>query len=183
MSDFDAAKDYYAVLGADRRASRRDLERLYKRKATDYHPDRGGSEEQMKALNEAYRVLKNERLRQDYDAVRSVRTEAPFAPVSKPAAAEVGLFGQGLSALLCLLVGLFLLFLVRAQWFWFLWPLGILSLLVIALGIMMARSTLISISGTLPGTHLLRRHSAVQEVAFWLVVILAGYALYMLPLF
>ena len=127
MSQFDSDKDYYEILGADKTASRRDIERLYKRLASRHHPDRGGSEEQMKSLNEAYRVLKDESLRRDYDSQRRRPQEVAFTPVSAPPAQDVGMFGQGLSALLCLLLGLFLLFLVRFQWIWFLWPLGILA--------------------------------------------------------
>jgi hypothetical protein len=183
MSDFDSAKDYYQVLGADRYASHNDIERLYKRKATEHHPDRGGNEEQMKILNEAYRVLGNEKIRRDYDAVRQGSTKASFTPVSAPPAGDVGLAGHCLSALLCLLVGLFLLFLVRSQWIWFLWPLAILALLVIAFGVFMARSAMLAVNGSLPLTHLLRRHTALPEVAFWLVVIIGGYGVYLLLLF
>ena len=68
MSQSDSKKDYYAIIGADERATSRDLERLYnKRKAAHLHPDRGGSEEDMKALNEAYGVLKDETARREYD--------------------------------------------------------------------------------------------------------------------
>ena len=53
MSEFDSKKNYYEVLGAAEHASRRDIERLYKRLASRHHPDRGGSEDRMKSLNEA----------------------------------------------------------------------------------------------------------------------------------
>src|SRR6266850_7494702 len=118
--------------GGDQTASPRDIERLYKRLASRHHPDRGGSEEQMKSLNEAYSVLKDESMRRDYDSQRQEPVMATFAPVSAPAAQDVGVFGQGLSALLCLLLGFFLLFLVRFQWIWFLWTLAILAFFVIA---------------------------------------------------
>ena len=70
MSEFDSKKDYYGILGADERASDRELERLYKRMAARRHPDKGGSEEEMKTLNEAYRVLHNAETR------RSLRRRA-----------------------------------------------------------------------------------------------------------
>src|SRR6267143_1381084 len=111
MSQFDSEKDYYQVLGADESASRHDIERLYKRLASRRHPDRGGSEEEMKSLNEAYGVLKDEAARRDYDTRRYRPPEVRSVPQSSPAASEVGMFGQGLSALLCLFLGLFLLFL------------------------------------------------------------------------
>ena len=64
MSQFDSHKDYYDILGANERTTARDLERLYKRMAARRHPDRGGSEEEMKSLNEAYGVLRNATSRQ-----------------------------------------------------------------------------------------------------------------------
>ena len=59
MSQFDSNKDYYGVLGVDKDASQIEIDRQYKREASKHHPDRGGSEEQMKSLNEAYGVLKD----------------------------------------------------------------------------------------------------------------------------
>ena len=59
MSQFDASKDYYAILGADENSSPRDIERLYKRLARKRHPDRGGTDDEMKVLNEAYRCCAN----------------------------------------------------------------------------------------------------------------------------
>lgn len=183
MKDFDSAKDYYEILGADTHASHSDIERLYKRKATKHHPDRGGSEEEMKILNEAYGVLRNEETRRNYDAIRNGTRERSFVPVSSPPADDVGAFGHCLSALLCLLVGLFLLFLVRFQWIWFLWPLAILAAVVIAFGILMAHSAMVSVNASLPGSHLMRRHTTLREIAFWLVVVVACYGVYMLLLF
>src|SRR5437660_6028596 len=75
MSRFDSSKDYYSILGAEGSASQSDIERLYKRRARLHHPDRGGDEEEMKSLNEAYRVLKDEGARRDYDAERRKSAE------------------------------------------------------------------------------------------------------------
>jgi hypothetical protein len=179
MSEFDAEKDYYEVLGANERTSPRDLERLYKRMAAQRHPDKGGSEEEMKSLNEAYRVLKDKRTRLDYDA-RRMKPAVAFVPVSASAAQDVGLLGHGLSAFFCLLIGLALLFLVRFQWIWFLWPLAILAALVIIAGVMMARSTLHALNASLPVSNPVRRFAMVQEVMFWMVVAAGGYATYLL---
>ena len=96
MSEFDSQKDYYEIIGANERTSPRDLERLYKRLAARRHPDRGGSEEEMKSLNEAYGVLRNKEARHAYNAQR-VKTPAPFVPVTSPTSPDVGLLGQGLS--------------------------------------------------------------------------------------
>lgn len=178
MSQFDSHKDYYQILGATERTSPRDLERLYKRMAARHHPDRGGSEEEMKSLNEAYSVLRNKETRHGYDAQR-VKPAVAFVPVSSPVAQDVGFLGQGLSAFFCLLIGLFLLFLVRFQWIWFLWPLAILAVLVILLGIMMARSAVRALNSSLPVSNRFRRYTRVQEVIFWSVVIGGAYGVYL----
>ena len=91
MSQFDSNKDYYGVLGVDKEASQIDIERQYKREASKHHPDRGGSEERMKSLNEAYGVLKDETMRDSYDATRH-RPGAPqgFIRVTTPIEAAVG---------------------------------------------------------------------------------------------
>jgi hypothetical protein len=90
------------------------------------------------------------------------------------------LFGHFLSALLCLLVGLFLLLLVRAQWIWFLWPLAILSLFVILFGVLMTRSAIRAYEASLPARNPLRRFSRLQEAIFWTLVLTSGYGVYIL---
>lgn len=180
MSEFDRSKDYYEILGAQERASLTDLERLYKRMAARLHPDKGGSEEEMKSLNEAYGVLKNPQTRKDYDAQRAKPPARDAVPVSAPAAKDVGTLGHGLSAFLCLLMGVFLLVLVRAQWIWFLWPLAILAIFVIGLGVLMARGAMRALNKSLPVSSPVRRHTRVQEAAFWTAVVGSGYGVYLL---
>src|SRR5205814_1717800 len=94
--------DYYAILGASEDASPREIERLYKRQAHKRHPDRGGAEDDMKTLNEAYGVLHDEGARKQYDARRSGPVTNNATASSPPAAREVGFYGQLLSALMCL---------------------------------------------------------------------------------
>jgi hypothetical protein len=191
MSQFDSKKDYYGVLGVDKQASPREIYRQYKRQAARHHPDRGGSEEQMKSLNEAYTVLKDpaaRRLYDDsrtYDDTRRTRSRvnpqtAGFAPASAPAARDLGVMGQLLSALLCLVGGLFLLVLVRFQWMWFLWPLAILAVSVVGFGVLLARSAMVAVNDSLPRTNRLKRHTRILEFAFWAVIITTGYGLYLL---
>lgn len=182
MSQFDSHKDYYEILGANERTSHRDLERLYKRMAAQRHPDKGGSEEEMKTLNEAYRVLKDEENRKKYDLQRLSRTEVAFVSVSSSPAQNVGLLGHSLSAFFCLLVGLFLLFLVRFQWIWFLWPLAILAGLVILSGIMMARGAMRAANASLPLSNRVRRHAGAQEIIFWAIVVAGAYGVYLVML-
>ncbi|HEV7473597.1 MAG TPA: DnaJ domain-containing protein [Pyrinomonadaceae bacterium] len=179
MSQFDPQKDYYEILGAQQSTTARDLERLYKRMAARSHPDKGGSEEEMKSLNEAYGVLRNRETRREYDEQR-MKPAVKFVPVSAPTAQDVGLLGQGLSAFFCLLLGLFLLFLVRLQWIKFLWPLGVLAVIVILFGIMMARNSMRAFSASLKLSNRFRRYSPVQEIVFWCLVISGAYGVYLL---
>ena len=183
MSQFNSTKDYYAVLGVDKDASQVEIDRSYKRLAAKHHPDRGGSEERMKLLNEAYGVLKDTSLRRSYDAVRrpaSARAAAPrYVRVTAPTARDVGVFGHVLSAGLCLVAGLFLLLLLRLQWIWFLWPMAILAVFVVGFGVLLARSAMVKVNQSLPVTNRFKRHTKVQEVAFWVVIITGCYALYL----
>ena len=188
MSQFDSHKDYYGVLGVDKHASPGEIYRQYKRQAARHHPDRGGSEERMKTLNEAYRVLKDSSSRRLYDDSRAheaARRTAQhyhatdFVPVATPTARDVGVFGQCLSALLCLATGLFLLVLVRFQWMWFLWPLAILAVFVVGFGVLLARSAVVAVNDSLPKTNRWKQHTKLLEVVFWTVIITTGYGLYL----
>ncbi len=134
----------------------------------------------MKLLNEAYRVLRNEETRSQYDAERHTARRPAFVPASAPAAQDIGVLGHSLSALMCLLVGLFLLFLVRFQWIWFLWPLAILAGFVILFGVIMARSAMHAMNDALPQSSRIRRHTGVQEAMFWSLVAGSGYGIYLL---
>ncbi len=172
--------NYYAILGAAEDASVRDIERLYKRAAHQRHPDRGGVEEDMKALNEAYRVLHDETARREYDAKRKQPAGTVHSPVrSTGAARHVGLSGQVISALLCLLLGLLLLFLVHFNGLWFLWPLSVLASGVVLFGVMIAHSAMTNARESLSASHPIRRLRALQEIAFWLLVVSGGYAIYL----
>ncbi|HET9526673.1 MAG TPA: DnaJ domain-containing protein [Pyrinomonadaceae bacterium] len=190
MSQFDSNKDYYGVLGVDKDASQVDIDRSYKRMAAKHHPDRGGSEERMKLVNEAYGVLKDAGVRRNYDAVRrpasyyqaedGSRNYAKAQRGVTPTARDVGAFGHVLSAGLCLIAGLFLLLLVRFQWIWFLWPLAILAVFVVGFGVLLARSAMVKVNESLPVTNRFKRHTRIQEVAFWVVIITSCYGLYLL---
>jgi DnaJ domain len=171
--------DYYEILGASKEASARDIERLYKRAAHKVHPDRGGAEEDMKTLNEAYSVLRDAGARERYDAARRSRPRR-IVPVSAPAAREVGFYGQALNALICLVLGSLLLLLVRFNGLWFLWPLSILAAGVILFGVMIAHSAMTNARKSLRIDHPARRLRTVQEIAFWLTVAGGGYGLYLI---
>ncbi|TDL18409.1 hypothetical protein BD410DRAFT_775048 [Rickenella mellea] len=60
-------KDYYKVLGVARDADERTIKKAYRRAAKTAHPDKGGTEAKMAAVNEAYEVLSKPELRQRFD--------------------------------------------------------------------------------------------------------------------
>lgn len=71
-----AKRDYYEVLGVDKKASAADIKKAYRKIAIKYHPDRQGdksdaakkeAEEKFKEAAEAYSVLSDETKRQQYD--------------------------------------------------------------------------------------------------------------------
>ncbi len=61
------SKDYYQILGVDKGADQKEIKSAFRKKAHQYHPDKGGDEEKFKELNEAYQVLANAEKRQQYD--------------------------------------------------------------------------------------------------------------------
>jgi len=179
LDKFNSAKDYYSTLGASEQASRRDIERLYKRLARKHHPDRGGVEDKMKSLNEAYRVLRDPMTREAYDSQR--RRPAKDAAIrTTPAAQEVGIYGQLLSSILCTALGLMLLFLWRFNGLWFLWPLAILAIGVVMFGILMAHSAMTNARASLRASHPARRFRAAQEICFWSIVCAGVYGVYLI---
>ncbi|KAJ6506356.1 hypothetical protein C8R47DRAFT_1241698 [Mycena vitilis] len=61
------AKDYYKVLGVARDADAKTIKKAFRTAAKTAHPDKGGTEQKMAAVNEAYEVLSNPELRQRFD--------------------------------------------------------------------------------------------------------------------
>jgi len=180
----DHKKDYYSILGADETDEAGVIERRYKRLAVRHHPDRGGDEEEMKSINEAYRVLGDEDSRRAYDATRGRRKRTSNAdertpPHRSPSAQADAFSGRVVGALLCLVSGLGLLLLVRFQFIWFLWPLAILAFFVVVAGVWMAHAALAFARDSFAPSHPARRLVWAQETIFWGAVLGCGYGIYL----
>jgi hypothetical protein len=185
MGEADERRDYYTVLGAEHDDSRAEIERRYKRLAVEHHPDRGGDEEEMKTINEAWGVLKDEATREAYDASRrktriSEYVAPEFVPSTTPGAQADALGGRLAGSLLSLFAGIVLIFLVRFHYVVFLWPLALLGLSLLLFGVWMAHAALAYAREGYAPTHPARRLIWVQETAFWSVVACGGYGLYLL---
>jgi curved DNA-binding protein len=72
-------KDYYKILGVERKASADDIRKAYRKLAMQHHPDKNPgdkkAEEKFKEINEAYQVLGDEKKRAHYDRLGSAYTD------------------------------------------------------------------------------------------------------------
>ena len=79
-----------------------------------------------------------------------------------------------------LVLGLVLLFIVRFQYVMFLWPLALLAVFMIIVGIVQAHGVMGAVRGGLKVSHPARRFVALQEAVFWIVICAGGYGVYLL---
>lgn len=68
-------KDYYKILGVDKKATSKDIKKAYRRLAAKYHPDKTAgnktAEDKFKEVNEANEVLSDPNKRKKYDELGS----------------------------------------------------------------------------------------------------------------
>lgn len=84
-----AEENYYDILGVDKNASDKEINRAYRKLAAKYHPDVNhapGAEEKFKKINEAHEVLSDPQKRARYDQ---------FGTADPQGAAGQGFGGQG----------------------------------------------------------------------------------------
>ncbi len=74
-------KDFYAVLGVKSDADDKEIKKTYRKLARQYHPDNHpgdtAAEQRFKEVGEAYAVLSDAEQRQQYDAIRAMRSGGP----------------------------------------------------------------------------------------------------------
>ena len=165
-------------------ASQDEIERCFKRLALRHHPDRGGDAEEMKAINEAYRVLGNAETRRAYDSQQQrsddvMRSVAP--PLTPPSVLlPTTVTGRLVGALLLLLAGLVFLFLVRIYYLRFMWPLLLVSAFVVTFGVWKAHAVMVFARKRVASSHPARRYVWAQELAFWSIACAGAYGIYLL---
>jgi molecular chaperone DnaJ len=75
-------KDFYKVLGVDKKAAADEIKKKYRALARDLHPDKTKGdtekEEKFKAVSEAYEILSDTKKRVEYDEARSVFERGSF---------------------------------------------------------------------------------------------------------
>ncbi len=62
------AKNYYDILGLDKKATSEDIKKAFRKLAQKHHPDKGGDEAKFKEITEAYSILSDDKKRREYDS-------------------------------------------------------------------------------------------------------------------
>ncbi|MDY6861908.1 MAG: J domain-containing protein [Thermodesulfobacteriota bacterium] len=78
-----SSKDYYKILGVNKKANKEEIKKAYKKLALKYHPDRNPenkeAEEKFKEISEAYAVLSDDEKRKQYDHFGSTKFHQHFS--------------------------------------------------------------------------------------------------------
>lgn len=92
-------KDYYKILGVDKSANQKDIQKAYRKLARQYHPDVNpndkNAEEKFKDINEAYEVLSDPEKRKRYDELSAYRQQYGRWPEYGPMGATGRSAGAG----------------------------------------------------------------------------------------
>jgi len=92
-------KDYYKILGVDKNASQKDIQKAYRKLARQYHPDVNpddkSAEEKFKDINEANEVLSDPEKRKRYDELGGYYQQYGRWPGSTGPAGAAGGDGRG----------------------------------------------------------------------------------------
>src|SRR3989440_1921126 len=92
-------KDYYKILGVDKNASQKDIQKAYRKLARKYHPDVNpddkSAEEKFKDINEANEVLSDPEKRKRYDELGGYYQQYGRWPDSSGPAGAAGGEGGG----------------------------------------------------------------------------------------
>ena len=81
-------KDYYHTLGVDKKASKEEIKKAYRKLARQHHPDMNpgnkSSEDKFIEVNEAYEVLSDPKKKQQYDQFGHAAFDAGFGQGAGP---------------------------------------------------------------------------------------------------
>ena len=95
-------KDFYKVLGVDKKAGADEIKKKYRTLASELHPDKNkgdaAKEEKFKGISEAYEILSDAKKRAEYDEARSLYERGGFrAPMGggQPGGDFNDIFGGG----------------------------------------------------------------------------------------
>jgi molecular chaperone DnaJ len=89
------AKDYYNILGVTKTASADEIKAAFRKLAHKHHPDKGGSAEKFKEINEAYQVVGNKEKREQYDRFGSAYQNSAGGQGAGAGAGGFGGFNAG----------------------------------------------------------------------------------------
>jgi len=93
-------KDYYAILGVDKKADAATIKKTYRALARELHPDKTKGdkklEDRFKEVSEAYEILSDDKKRAEYDQAREMFQSGAFRSGGQQFSGDFSdLFGNG----------------------------------------------------------------------------------------